>query len=86
MAVGVAHVGLHSGDQAVGDPAYDTEEQAEAHASAGEEEGGEEHAHRGSDKWRWRFGMKARCRASPLRYINPTRRQARRPAPSRGEI
>jgi hypothetical protein len=45
-AVGVAHVGLHSSDQAVGDHAYDTEEQAEAHASAGEEEGGEEHAPR----------------------------------------
>ena len=56
VAVGVAHVGLDSGDQAVGDHADDAEEQAEAHASGGEEEGGEEHAHRGSEqkpRWCW---------------------------------
>ena len=52
VAVGVAHVGLDSGGEAVGDHADDAEEQAEAHASAGEEEGGEEHAHGGEEKQR----------------------------------
>ena len=50
VAVGVAHVGLHTSDQAVGDHSHDAEQQAKAHASGGEEEGGEEHAHRGSNK------------------------------------
>ncbi len=48
VAVGVAHVGLHTGDQAVGDHSHDAEQQAKAHASGGEKEGGEEHANRGS--------------------------------------
>ena len=46
MPVGVAHVGLDSGDQSVGDHADDAEQQAEPHASGGEDEGGEEHPHR----------------------------------------
>ena len=44
MTVGVAHVGLDSSDQAVDDHAEDTEEEAEAHASGGEDESGEQHS------------------------------------------
>ncbi len=46
VAVGIPHVGLNSGNQAVSDHADDAEEKAEAHASSGEDECGEEHTHR----------------------------------------
>jgi len=50
MPVGIAHVGLDSRDQAVAYKPYDPEEQTEAHASGGEDEGGEKHAnHRGEN-------------------------------------
>ena len=48
MPVGVAHVGLDSSDQAVGYETDDPNEQAEAHASGGEEEGRKKYSRSGT--------------------------------------
>src|SRR5450755_1897496 len=52
VPVGIAHVGLDSGGQTVSDHADDAEQQAEPHASGGEDEGGEQHSDRRSEQKR----------------------------------
>ena len=52
MSVGVAHVGLDSGDQSVGYQTEDAKQQAEAHASGGEDERSEEDADCGGEQQR----------------------------------
>ena len=67
VAVGVAHVGLDSGDEAVADHADDAEQQAEPHASGGEDEGGEEHADYNRRSRRFGGSLSSSCHS--LGYI-----------------
>jgi len=52
VPVGIAHVGLDTGGQAVSDHADDAEQQAQPHASGAEDERGEENPDGGGEEHR----------------------------------